>query len=326
MATLSQTLVHEQEEPEQPANALNCYLSTVVSVAECLAATCPPIGHAYRERLMRWPRRLGFEASQKTLEESRWALRSELRDFSEIAGEFFREVPTRAQVINSLVMRASELLRERTETYHKLVDSLAERLEAGAELDDPEEFRRMLRQQAAGLRYRSESINREVGQLLGKISEEAALFQQRLENPEYLAITDELTRLPSRAGAVRQVRSLLESGRQFCVLVFQVKELAAVPPDQVDAVVLRLSQRLVELVRPTDIACRWSQDSFFVIFLCGKEEAEPRALQISTGLIDSYFAVKDGRKQRIRLEVNCVLTEPEPGADFEAVVKELGPR
>jgi GGDEF domain-containing protein len=106
--------------------------------------------------------------------------------------------------------------------------------------------------------------------------------------------------------------------------VFQIKDLAAVPTDQVDPVVLRLSQRLVELVRPTDIACRWAHDSFFVIFLCGKEEAEPRALQISTGLTDSYFAVKDGRKQRIRLEVDCVLTEPEPGADFDAVVQELG--
>jgi GGDEF domain-containing protein len=272
---------------------------------------------------MRWPRRLGFEASQKTLEESRWALRSELRDFSEIAGEFFREVPTRAQVINSLVMRASELLRERTDTYHALVDSLAERLEAGADLDDPVEFRKMLRQQASGLRYRSEAINREVSQLLNKISEEASHFQQRLENPEYLAITDELTRLPSRAGALRQVRSLLESGRQFCVLVFQIKDLAAVPSDQTDPVVLRLSQRLVELVRPTDIACRWAPDSFFVIFLCGKDEAEPRALQISNGLTDSFFAVKDGRKQRIKLEVGCVLTEPELDADFDSVVQQL---
>jgi GGDEF domain-containing protein len=181
----------------------------------------------------------------------------------------------------------------------------------------------MLRQQASGLRYRPEAINREVGQLLDKISEEATLFQQRLENPEYLAITDELTRLPSRAGALRQVRSLLETGRQFCVLVFQIKDLAAVPAEQTDPILLRLSQRLVELVRPTDIACRWSQDSFFVIFLCGKEEAEPRALQISTGLTDSFFDIKDGRKQRIRLEVGCILTEPEAGADFDAVVQQL---
>ena len=302
MATISQPTVSEPDSSAQLTSALNCYLSTMVTVAEFMAVVCPEIGNSYSERLMRWPRRLGFSATPKALEESRVALNSEMSSFGEVAGQYFREVPAKAQIINSLVLKASDVLRERTENYHKLIDTLSEQMETGADLDDSEHFRKLLQQQVVGLRASSEAMLNEVSRVLGQITEQARTFQTRLDNPEYLSATDEHTGLLSRTGAVRQLRTYLESGQVFCALLFQVEGYSDVPSDQVGPLMKRLAERLVELIRPTDVASRWADDRFFIIFQCEKADAEPRAKQIAVGMSDSYFVTRNGRKQRQQLK------------------------
>lgn len=316
-------MMSESDNQTQLANLLNCYLSTVITVAESMAAICPEIGNPYSERLLRWPRRLGFNATPKALEESRIALRSELRAFTEVAGQYFREVPAKAQLLNSLVLKASELLRERTESYYKSIETLSEQMEIGADLDNTEQFRKLLQQQAVGLRASSDTMLSEMTKLLGQMTEQAESFQRRLENPEYLTATDELTGLLSRIGAQRQLQTYLESGQTFCALVFKVEGFDLVPPDQTGPLIKRLAERLIELIRPTDVASRWADDRFFIIFQCDRADAEPRARQIAVGLSDSYTIAKGTRK--IRQQINFVFSIVEPGSpdQFEQMIARI---
>ena len=61
--------------------AVNCYLSTLDSVANALANACPAIGGLYRHRLSRLRARLAFDSSAPALEESADAVEEELVEY-----------------------------------------------------------------------------------------------------------------------------------------------------------------------------------------------------------------------------------------------------
>src|SRR5580700_10631550 len=157
---------------------MNCYMTTVLAIADCFAQICPDIGIPYQERLQRVPRRLGFNPTAKALEESRLALLSDLRDFAGVIGEYLKEVPVKADEIVALAIQASELLNARTESHNALLRGLSEQMEAAAEVDDPGQIRELMAQQAVGLRTSSESVKREISALLGRLRAEAEAFQR----------------------------------------------------------------------------------------------------------------------------------------------------
>src|ERR1700736_6113967 len=57
---------------------LECYLASIMALAECVEAACPAVGVQYYDQVMRIRRRLAFDSSPVTLEETRESLESTL--------------------------------------------------------------------------------------------------------------------------------------------------------------------------------------------------------------------------------------------------------
>ena len=312
-----------EEDTRTSQAALNCYLSTVVTVAECLVDICPELGTPYRDRLMRVPRRLGFDAKSHALDESRAALQADLHEFADIAGQYLREIPSKALEIAALVLKGSDILSARAETFHRMIETLVEQMKTAAELDDPQEFRRMVTQQAIGLRTASESTHLEISSQLRSITQQAEEFQRKLQNPEALMTMDELTGLLNRRGMVRQLRTYCEGERPFCVLLFKIETLASMAPDEMEPMVKKVAGRLVEQIRPSDIACRWAANRFLVIFQCTPTDAEARSRQIASGVSDSYPIRVAERELRRTAQVSVAIIEPAPSRKLEALLEEI---
>lgn len=68
--------------------ALDCYLTAILRFAECLEAVRPEIAAPYRDHLIRLRKRLAFESTAQTLEESREVLCIDLANFSVKAREY----------------------------------------------------------------------------------------------------------------------------------------------------------------------------------------------------------------------------------------------
>ena len=79
----SPTEVPTQQNADQ--TALACYLSTVVAIGNCMAEVCPSVGTMYRDRLLKLPRRLGFDATPKALEQSRHGALAHLTKYATFA-------------------------------------------------------------------------------------------------------------------------------------------------------------------------------------------------------------------------------------------------
>lgn len=324
MAILSRSRsTAEVEDATTSQAAVNCYLSTVVTVAECLVTICPELGTSYRERLMRVPRRLGFDATPEALDESRTALRTDLHEFADIAGEYLHEIPSKALEIAALVLQTSEVLSARADTFNQMIETLVEQMETAAELDDPQQFRRMIGQQAGGLRASSVHTRDEVSALLRNVSQQAREFQRKLQNPESLMTTDEATGLLNRRGMLRQLRNYCESDQQFCVLLFKIDTLAGMAPEEMEPMAKKVATRLVDQIRPADIASRWAANRFLVIFQCNPLDAESRLRQIAAGMSDSYLIRVGDHEVRRAAQVSVAIMEPGPSRSLDELMEEI---
>src|ERR1700746_1987847 len=62
--------------------AVDCYLSSLLSTANCIGDACPQIGGLYRHRLTRLRSRLAFDSSPAAMEESTRAVDAELKEYA----------------------------------------------------------------------------------------------------------------------------------------------------------------------------------------------------------------------------------------------------
>src|SRR5579862_5511865 len=69
--------------------AVNCYLSTLLDVAQCLGDACPEVGGPYRQRLSRLRSRLAFDASPEAIEECRTVIEAELKEYAAKVSAYF---------------------------------------------------------------------------------------------------------------------------------------------------------------------------------------------------------------------------------------------
>src|SRR5690349_17223124 len=65
-----------------------CYLSTLLSIADCVADACPPVGGPYKTKLNRLKSRLAFDASAGAVEESATIVAGELKDYATRAAAY----------------------------------------------------------------------------------------------------------------------------------------------------------------------------------------------------------------------------------------------
>src|SRR6202051_2748150 len=81
-------------------SALTCYQSAILAIAKCMAEVCPRVGLVYNHRLLRLPRRLGFDATPEALAASREAVEADVAEYGQAASAW----------INAGVELANEIL------------------------------------------------------------------------------------------------------------------------------------------------------------------------------------------------------------------------
>src|ERR1700742_5163185 len=104
-------MIEDQANPLHAA--VNCYLSSMLAMANCLGEACPEVGGLYRHRLSRLRSRLAFDSSPEAMEESTAAVETELKEFSKKSALY--------------VAQHGVELRSAISTLETIVHSLAQR-------------------------------------------------------------------------------------------------------------------------------------------------------------------------------------------------------
>ena len=306
--------------------ALACYLSAVVAMGNCMAEVCPPVGTMYRDRMLKLPRRLGFDTTPQALQHSREAVETDLLEYSSAAGAWVQQVSAHATTILAHLRDTEDNLAAAAELQLAFLDDLAEHMEAAAQVDDEADLRRSFTRYAAGLRAYS---RRSRAEELATVDE----FQKRRE--EIVAwrgeatgsiFTDPESGLLNRAAAERRIKTEILKQKPFCVIVVRWSEEESEQESKTAAaqITKELADRLAATIRPYDLIFHWSRNQLVTIFEAPEANIASRAKQIAGWLGEPLFPVEiEGQTSAVRTRTQISVLEYVDGETAGALIKRI---
>jgi len=293
--------------------ALDCYLASILDIADMITGVFPELGATCLEQLNRLRARLAFEANKKTLDESRDTLHQILETFSATARHYTQALEDELNRTLALVAQTEEA-RSARNVHHvghlvDFVDQMDKAVQTG-NLDQ-------LREQTVELRGFAESIELDTRDAFVQMRDQMREFQHRLREAELLASRDALTGLANRREFNRQLAARIQAQREFCVLLFDLDALKCFN-DQFghlygDEILKQLGARLSSQIRTRDFVCRWGGDEFAVILNCGLDPGVARSQQIAQWVNRPYSVSVDGREVLVEVHVSVGIAEHAPG-------------
>jgi GGDEF domain-containing protein len=279
--------------------AVNCYLSTLTAMANCVGAACPEVGGLYRHRLSRLRSRLAFDSSPEAMEEGRAAVETELNEFAEKSSLY---VAQHGIELRSAIAGLEDIVRsltQRQDFYAARLRQFAGQMEIAAYPTEPALLQEVVGLQVAGLLSCIESMSHETQSMVLRMRSELGAVERRLQESE---VTDPLTGLMNRREMERQIEAKQRAGEVPVLLHFQLN-------GEVNAEVMQqVGTRLASQFRHKDFVSRWTDTDFLVLFQGPVAIAETRAGQIVPWVAGRYL-LDSGDSVQIGVEVH--LTQPE---------------
>ena len=193
------------QERELLHKAIECYLSTIVSFANCIADICPEIGVPFRNQWRRLPQRIGFDSTPETLEKSRRSFERSLESLRHLALAYFGEGLPALRQIGEAGGQAVDLVLERNASYSVMMTTLADSLAATADLDAPPALRDQLEQHAAGLRAAAIRVEREIIPTLAGLQKPVQICEDLINRIQETSVVDLETGALSAQGFLREL-------------------------------------------------------------------------------------------------------------------------
>lgn len=279
--------------------AVNCYLSTLETVANTLGNACPEIGGLYRHRLSRLRTRLAFDSSPSALEESCDAVEVELVEYSSKAAAYVDQHGIQLRAALSVLEEIVRSLAQRQDFYGTRLRQFAAQMESAEYPADPEHLSEVVGLQVAGLLSCVESMSHETQSLMARMHNELAAVEQRLKESE---VTDPLTGLMNRREMERQIETRKGMGTPPVLLHFQLSG------EITDEIARQVGARLGSQFRHKDFVSRWTENEFLVLFQGPIEVAQSRSEQIVPWVSGRY--VRDNG-DTVQVDVEVKLLEAE---------------
>jgi len=132
--------------------ALTCYLSAMLEIAKSMRAVCSRSGLIYGDRLIRLPRRLGFDATAEKLEQSRRVLEADLAEYTDATSTWLDAGSKLAREIVLAIETLDPCNGESQDLHTAMLEDLAEQMAVSAEVDAASDLRASLKRYALGLR------------------------------------------------------------------------------------------------------------------------------------------------------------------------------
>ncbi len=113
---------------------LDCFLSAIQTFAECVEAACPPVGVQFYDQLVRIRRRLAYNSSKTTLDETRESLENTLTAYAEQAHRYCEVRTEDRNGMLDLLNEMEEVAFEKAIELEAPIGEIRRRLTAGQQL------------------------------------------------------------------------------------------------------------------------------------------------------------------------------------------------
>jgi GGDEF domain-containing protein len=225
----------------------------------------------YRDRLLKLPRRLGFDATPQALEQSRDAVETDLIEYSRAAAEWASIGSNHAVMLLNHLRETEETMAASADLQTAFLDDIAERIATSAEVDDPAQLRMSFKRYAAGLNAYARKARAEKLLAVEDLRRRRADMEAWLAEATTSKFIDQDTGLLNRAAAELRIDTEIRKNQPFCVILVGSSE---------NGEIKNLADRLASTIRPYDMIFRWSPDRLVTIFEASGSDIAARIQQI----------------------------------------------
>lgn len=305
-------------------SAADCFLSALLAVGRHMADLCPHIGVPYQEGLLRLRQRLAFSATTEGLAEALAALETDLGEFGTKTSDYFHQKTDDVSQILAIVEKASDTLESRDEMYQDRLGHIAADMEAALN-SSTVDIKEAYVVQLDALKKFMLDMSKEGNASFANLRDEVHDVQQRLERAHAEATIDPVTGLVKRHELERQIRKRVEQEKQFCVLLFAIKDFASVTHrfgnSAGDQLLRQFGAKLVAQVRPRDVVARWGDYQFAVVFECSARDAGARAQQIAQWISGRYIVPTEDRERKVEIDAELAVAEKQADDSVEDLAR-----
>lgn len=272
---------------------VNCYLTSLLAMANCVGDACPEIGGLYRHRLTRLRSRLAFDSSPEALEEGGRAIEAELKEYAERAAGYVRQhgVQLRAAIV--ALEEIVRSLAQRQDFYGARLRQLGGEIGGGSGGGED------VAAPVSALLSCVESMSHETQSLVVRMHNELSAVERRLKETE---VTDPLTGLMNRREMERQIEARKSAGEPLVLIQFQLSG------EVNDEVARQVASRLASQFRHKDFVSRWTETEFMVLFQGPPDIARSRSEQIVPWIAGRY-PLDSGESVQIAAEARLAAPE-----------------
>lgn len=280
-----------------------------------MAEVCPSVGSMYRDRLLKLPRRLGFDATPQTLEQSCDAVKTDLLEYSRTASAWTSAGSNHASTLLAHLRETEDTLVASTDLQNAFLDDLAQHISTSAEVDDEAQLRTAFKRYAAGL---SAYARRSRSEKMAAIED---LRRRRQEIEAWLAAAatssflDQETGLLNRAAAEMRIETEIGKQQPFSIVVAGRADVGSTPLHGATGPIMKeLGDRLAATIRPYDMIFRWSEHQLVTIFEAASADIAVRVQQIAGWLADGQSTVEiEGVPTVVRTRTTVSVVEHDAG-------------
>jgi GGDEF domain-containing protein len=227
----------------------------------------------YRDRLLKLPRRLGFDATAQALEQSRDAVATDLLEYARTASAWTLAGSNHAAALLDHLRETEDTLIASADLQSAFLDDLAQHIATSAEVDEEAKLRASFKRYAAGLSAYARRARTEKLAAIEDLRRRREEIEAWLSSATTSNFIDRETGLLNRAAAELRIETEILKKQPFCVIL--------VGRASIGPIAKNLAEKLAGTIRPYDMIFRWSEDQVVTVFEATRDDIEARVQQIS---------------------------------------------
>lgn len=280
---------------------LKAYLGLVSSLHKAALPANPDISDRCRTKLAESSLPLKEDAAIKAIEAAGKVSLQQLEEICRANKAAVEDRDSALKEVVTTVAKAISSFQGNGERHNAKLSKLADEFDSLARVEDANELRRRLREDAVQLRQSVDAMRRDGEESVRQFQGQVAVFQRRLELARKEAGVDRLTGLSNRREAERCLQKIPWREVPISVLLFDIENFKAINAAHGTLFGDQLLKALAELLRgdfpEEESVFRWAADEYLVI----AEGQLPARIDQCRELCRTfaggqYFAYKGGTK------------------------------
>ncbi|MCL4797081.1 MAG: GGDEF domain-containing protein [Bryobacteraceae bacterium] len=213
--------------------------------------------------------------------------------------------------------RLNDRLRGSAGRQTERLEDVRNGLQQTMTINSLDEMRRSLTGQISLLEKTIDDVRQDNAAMLAEMEEEMATYRRQLDEATCLAGQDPVTRLPNCRALESEVRSHLESGVHFSLILITPQQLALVNRqlghEGGDELLKQVGERLREVCGREEKVARWRGAEFAFLMVGGLNKAIARSRELVRELTGEYTLPGPSGPRRFQITVRYGIAESRNG-------------